>query len=193
MTVHAGIQKQVPNTDCGSCRFELVQPSYLSNRIADGLEQDAQLKSTSQVQVVPFPSTLKLSFQMTRIPVEAYLLVMVNVRQASAPLFVSSPLTPCHLGMVRMKSPFTSRVARGEALPMPTEFPFAEIGANFAQKSAKFATIVFQSAFFNWSPEFTGRSAVYAAYPTVRAQIVEKNATHESTGFLKSEIFISFA
>lgn len=51
----------------------------------------------------------------------------------------------------------------GLETPMFTTLPLMENGFNFAQKSAKSATIVFQSAFFSWSPEFTGRSAVYAA------------------------------
>lgn len=79
----------------------------------------------------------------------------------------------------------------GLETPMFTTLPLMENGFNFAQKSAKSATITFQSAFFNWSPEFTGRSAVYAAYPTDKTDTVEKNATQASTGFLKSETFIS--
>lgn len=92
VTVPAGNQKQVQKTETGSCRFELMLPSYLSNRIAPGFGHGAPLNRISQLQAVLFVRTLKLSVHATLIPVEAYLFVIANVRPAKTPLSVWSLL-----------------------------------------------------------------------------------------------------
>lgn len=88
VVVPAGSQKHVPNTVFGSCRFELVFPSYLSKRKAPGFAQEAPLKRISQLQAVLLPMTRKLSFQVTFMPVAAYLFVIVNVLHGRTPLSV---------------------------------------------------------------------------------------------------------
>lgn len=92
VTVPAGSQKQVPKTVFGSCRFEPVFPSYLSNRKTPGFEQEDPLNRISQLQAVFVPITRKLSLHVTLIPVEAYLFVMENVLPAKTPLSVASLL-----------------------------------------------------------------------------------------------------
>src|SRR5262245_2769228 len=92
----------VPTNEDGSCRLELVPPSYFSKKSAPGLVQETALKSTSHRQHVPAPSTRKLSLHVTRSPVDRPSLRMLTERPVRAPLSVPSTEYPCHRAMVRM-------------------------------------------------------------------------------------------
>lgn len=103
----------------------------MMRRVSDQTGPQLSIMNPDAVETAPANCISPPSFQ------EAFCLLSLITQ----PPFVESP---------------TPTISIGLETPIFTVLPLTENGFNFAQKSAKLATIVFQSSFFNWSPVFTG-------------------------------------